>query len=435
MQAVLFVEKLIINGNKKLGGEISVHGAKNSVLPILASSLLIKGESIIHNVPHLSDVSDSIDIMRYLGAKVTREGSALIIDSSNIMGNTIPEDMMRKMRSSIIFLGSLLSRLKEVYLCYPGGCDIGVRPIDLHLSALRSLGADITESGNCICCKCDSLQGSKIILSFPSVGATENIIIASVLAKGRTTIINAAREPEISDLASFLNKCGARITGAGEGTIDIEGVEKLSGAEHTIIPDRIVASTYMSIASVCSDELVIKNIRLSHLNPVISVYMDMGCKMYVSDNSLKIVAPKRVKSVKKIKTMPFPSFPTDSQAIVMAALAKAKGTTVVYESVFENRFKHISELNRFGAEISVNGPVAIINGVKRLCGANVYCTDLRGGASLVIAALSADGVSTIGNIYHIDRGYESIENSLSLIGADIKRIDNYEKQEEKSREN
>lgn len=427
------MEKLVINGNKRLEGEISVHGAKNSVLPILASSLLIKGESVIHNVPSLSDVDDSIEILRYLGATVKREGRTLIIDASNITESTIPEEMMRKMRSSIIFLGSLLSRLKEVYLCYPGGCDIGVRPIDLHLSALRKLGANITENGNCICCKCASLHSAKIILSFPSVGATENIIISSVLAKGKTTIINAAREPEISDLALFLNSCGAKIYGAGEGTIEIEGVDSLHSAEHTIIPDRIVAATYMSAAAINADELIIKDIRLNHLNPVIPVFMDMGCKLYVCDNNMKIVSPKRVRKVRTIKTMPFPGFPTDCQAIVMAALARARGTTVISESVFENRFKHISELNRFGAQITVNDRIAVINGVKNFYGANVFSTDLRGGAALVVAALSAEGQSTVSDIYHIDRGYESIEKCFASIGADIKRIDNYEKEEKKNR--
>lgn len=425
------MKKLVINGNKRLGGEIDVHGAKNSVLPILAASLLVKGKSVIHNVPNLSDVDDSINILTYLGAKVKREESTLIIDTTDIINNAIPEEMMRKMRSSIIFLGSLLSRLKEVYLCYPGGCDIGIRPIDLHLSSLRKLGASITENGNCICCKSQSLHGAKIILSFPSVGATENIIISSVLAKGRTTIINAAREPEISDLATYLNLCGAKIFGAGEGTIEIEGVDRLHSAEHTIIPDRIVAATYMSIASINADELVINNIRPSHLNPAMPVFMEMGCKIYLSRDSLKIVSPKRIKKVKTIKTMPYPGFPTDCQAVVMAALTKAKGTTVINESIFENRFKHISELNRFGAEISVNDRIAIINGVKNLYSANVYCTDLRGGASLIVAALAAEGTSTIGDIYHIDRGYENIENSLALIGADIKRID-YEKKDEEN---
>lgn len=416
------MEKLIINGANRLGGEISVHGAKNSVLPILAATLLIKGESVIHNVPNLADVDASIKILEYLGAVVKKEGSTIAVDASSITQNHIPEEMMREMRSSIIFLGSLLSRAKEASLCYPGGCDIGVRPIDLHISSLKKLGAVITENGNCICCNASGFHGAKIILTFPSVGATENIMISSVLAKGKTTIINAAREPEISDLAAFLNSCGAKIFGAGEGTIEIEGVEALHPTAHRIIPDRIVAATYMSIAAINCKELVIKDIKANHLSPVFPVFMDMGCKLYVDSGNLKIVSPKRIKHVKNINTMPYPGFPTDCQAIVMAALTKAKGTTVIKESIFESRYKHISELNRFGADITVNDRIAVVNGVKNLYGANVFCTDLRGGAALVVAGLAAEGITTIGDIYHIDRGYESIEESLKLIGADISRV-------------
>lgn len=416
------MEKLIINGANRLGGEISVHGAKNSVLPILAATLLIKGESVIHNVPNLADVDASIKILEYLGAAVKKEGSTIAVDASSITQNHIPEEMMREMRSSIIFLGSLLSRAKEASLCYPGGCDIGVRPIDLHISSLKKLGAVITENGNCICCNASGFHGAKIILTFPSVGATENIMISSVLAKGKTTIINAAREPEISDLAAFLNSCGAKIFGAGEGTIEIEGVEALHPTAHRIIPDRIVAATYMSIAAINCKELVIKDIKANHLSPVFPVFMDMGCKLYVDSGNLKIVSPKRIKHVKNINTMPYPGFPTDCQAIVMAALTKAKGTTVIKESIFESRYKHISELNRFGADITVNDRIAVVNGVKNLYGANVFCTDLRGGAALVVAGLAAEGITSIGDIYHIDRGYESIEESLKLIGADISRV-------------
>ena len=279
------MEKIIVNGGKKLQGEISVHGAKNSVLPILAATLLIKGVSIIHNVPDLSDVDASVKILEYLGAKVSREGSTLIVDASEITQNSVPEEMMREMRSSIIFLGSLLSRTKEACICYPGGCDIGIRPIDLHLNSLKKLGAVVSENGNCLCCKSTGFHGAKIILTFPSVGATENIIIA-------------AREPEISDLAAFLNSCGAKIFGAGEGTVEIEGVDCLYPAAHSIIPDRIVAATYMSIGALCADELVIKNIRSQHLMPVMPVFMEMGCKIDIEKNNLKINSPKRLKRVK-----------------------------------------------------------------------------------------------------------------------------------------
>lgn len=428
------MDKLVINGGKKLGGEISVHGAKNSVLPILASTLLIKGESVIHNVPSLTDVDASVRILEYLGAKVKRDGDVLTVNAAEITKNSIPEDMMREMRSSIIFLGSLLSRTKEAYICYPGGCDIGVRPIDLHISSLKKLGAVITENGNCLYCKAPSFHSAKIILTFPSVGATENIIIASVLSKGKTTIINAAREPEISDLAAFLNSCGARIFGAGEGTVEIEGVENLYPCEHTIISDRIEAATYMSAAALNAEELTVKNVKIQHLSPILPVFAEMGCRLRYDNGVMKVSSPKRLKRVRYIKTMPYPGFPTDCQAIVMAALTKSYGTSVINESIFEGRFKHISELNRFGADITVNDGSAIINGVKSLYGANVYCTDLRGGAAMVIAALAAEGKSTVRDIYHIDRGYEKIEENLALAGADIKRISDEKEETDTAKE-
>lgn len=303
------MEKLIITGGKKLGGEISVHGSKNAVLPIMASALLIKGETVLHNVPNLSDVEASANILRRLGARVERKASTLIIDASSVTGNTIPEEMMREMRSSIIFLGSLLSRCGEAWLCPPGGCDIGIRPIDLHISSLKKLGAQITENGNCICCRALKLRGAKVFLSFPSVGATENIILAAVCASGKTTVINAAREPEICDLAAFLNSCGAKIYGAGESTIEIEGVEKLYPCTHRIIPDRIVAATYMCAGAMQADELVIKNIRASHLTPIIPVFGEAGCKIYLSGGNLKLVSPKRLKAVKKSKQCLIPVFP------------------------------------------------------------------------------------------------------------------------------
>lgn len=415
------LEKLIITGNQPLGGEISVHGSKNAVLPILAATLLIKGETVLHNVPDLSDVTASIEILRHLGAEVQREKHTLIINTSNIINNDIPEEMMREMRSSIIFLGSLVTRCKEALLCPPGGCDIGVRPIDLHLSSLKKMGAQSSENGSCIHCRAQRLHGAKIFLSFPSVGATENIMISSVLAKGKTTIINAAREPEISDLASFLNACGAKIFGAGESTVEIEGVDELFPNAHTVIPDRIVAATYMCAGALQAKELVVKNVRAAHLVPVIPVFSEMGCRIYLSGTDLKIISPKRLKRVKNIKTMPYPGFPTDCQSVFMAALSQAKGTSVFNESVFDGRYKHISELRRFGADITVNDRIAVVNGVRDLFGANVYSTDLRGGASLVLAALAAAGTSSVGNVCHIDRGYEHIEKNLRKIGAVIER--------------
>ncbi|MGN0521336.1 MAG: UDP-N-acetylglucosamine 1-carboxyvinyltransferase [Eubacterium sp.] len=423
------MDKFVINGQKRLGGEIKLHGAKNSALPILAATILVKGECVIHNCPNLSDVKTTVKILEDLGCIVKRQADTVIVDATDIKGNKIDEAVMRTMRSSIIFLGSLVSRTGSALIYFPGGCDIGNRPVDLHLKALKNLGATVCENGSSISCTAKSITGSKIILPFPSVGATENIIIAAAVSRGRTTIINPAREPEISDLADFLNHCGARIYGAGETTIEIEGVKELHPCEHRIIPDRILASTYMSACAATGGEIIIDDIRPTHLSPVFPAFNEMGCKLYLDKKQLKIEAPKRLRRVKMIKTMPYPGFPTDSQSPVVAALAGARGTSIVKENIFENRFRYVSELNRFGSDIEINDKIAIINGVKELHGANVNATDLRGGAALVIAALSANGTSTVNCINHIDRGYESIEKALSSLGADIKRID-YEKKEE-----
>ena len=415
------MEYLEIEGGARLGGEIYVHGAKNSALPILAASVLVKGESIIHNCPDISDVRATADILRALGAGVKREGSALIVNTKSLTGTYIPESMMQEMRSSIIFLGALASRMKEACVYLPGGCDIGLRPVDLHLRALANSGYDISFDGRNICCKGDNARAGKIVLSFPSVGATENAILASVFLKGKTTIINAAREPEIEDLADFLIGAGAKISGAGTTVIEIIGVDSLGSTEHSVIPDRILASTYMSAAAITGSELIINNINHIHNAPVYPAFSEMGCKIVTLENRIRIIPPERPKRVRKIETGAFPGFPTDSQAPIMAALSIARGSTIIRENIFENRFRHAAQLMRFGADITVAGDTAIINGVKALHGANANCTDLRGGAAIVACALAAQGTSIIKDISHIDRGYESIEKSLQSIGAKIKR--------------
>ncbi len=416
------MQYLKINGNARLGGVAKIHGAKNSVLPILASTVLIKGESAIHNCPQLSDVQVTVDILKHLGAKVYRKNDTLIVDSTSINNSHIPESLMQEMRSSIIFLGSLSSRTGKATMFLPGGCEIGLRPIDMHLKGLRQLGYSVGFDGHNITCSQNNVSGAKIVLPFPSVGATENIILASVLAKGTTTIINSAREPEIEDLANFLNKAGANIKGAGTTTITVCGVQRLNSVEHCVIPDRILATTMMSASAITNSPLVLSNICVSHLAPVIPVFDEMGCKISVDNNSLKINPSPRLKRVHRIKTMPYPGFPTDCQAPVMAALTMSKGTSIINETIFESRYKHISQLNRFGADISIHDKIAVINGVKSLHSTSAYCTDLRGGAAAVIAALCAQGESKVYDIHHIDRGYEKIENQLSAIGADIKRI-------------
>ncbi|MCC8073079.1 MAG: UDP-N-acetylglucosamine 1-carboxyvinyltransferase [Clostridiales bacterium] len=418
------MDSFIIEGQKSLNGYIRLHGAKNSALPILASTILIHGVSVIHNCPDLSDVNETVKILESLGCKVARSGSTITVDATTVNSSSIDEQAMRSMRSSIIFLGALMSRATCASIYFPGGCDIGARPVDLHLKALKSLGAVINENGSSIECCAQKIIGGKIILPIPSVGATENIIIAAAVSKGRTTIINPAREPEISDLAGFLNNCGARIFGAGETTIEIEGVERLTPCEYTIIPDRILASTYMSACAITGGEIVIEDVLPTHLSPIFPAFNEMGCKLYLSGNILKICAPKHLKRVRSIKTMPYPGFPTDSQSPIVAALSVAKGTSVIKETVFENRFRYVSELRRFGADIDINEQLAVINGVKKLHSANVNATDLRGGAALVVAALAAEGESTVNYVNHIDRGYENLELALSSLGGAVKRIYN-----------
>lgn len=421
------MEYLSINGKTRLNGKINVHGAKNSVLPILAGAVLVNGTCVIHNCPRLSDVLVTVDILKHLGAKVTWNNDTLVVDTSCIIRNDIPEGLMREMRSSIIFLGALASRCDSACLYLPGGCEIGLRPIDLHIKGLNALGYDINVDGHNICCVANDVTPSRIVLPFPSVGATENIILASVFIKGKTTIINAAREPEIEDLINFLNSAGAKISGALTPVIEIEGVDTLNSCEHTVIPDRILASTLLSACAITGGDITLASVTQSHLMPVIPCFDEMGCKLYFGNRTIRMVAPKRLHRVRSIETMPYPGFPTDSQAPIMSALTVSRGTSVVKESIFENRFKHVTQLSFFGADISVNDRIAVVNGVRSLHPADVVCTDLRGGASVVIEALACDGVSTVGDIHHIDRGYEKIEEQLNALGADIKRK-TYEKE-------
>ena len=424
------MDKIIVNGGRKLNGEITVQGAKNSVLPILVATLLVDGVSVIHNCPMLSDVDATIKILQYLGCKVNRENHTVTVDSTNVFRDDVPDNLMREMRSSIVFLGGILGRMGRAKLSTPGGCEIGLRPIDLHLSAMEQFGATITEEDGFLVCSSgeNGLQGTRITLSFPSVGATENIILAATCAMGTTIISNAAREPEISDLADFLNRCGAKIRGAGDGTVVIEGVEKLTPAEHTVIPDRIVASTYLIATAMTGGKIVINSIVPSHIAPIIQPLRESGCNIEVNKKQVILESPKILKRIRMIRTMPHPGFPTDVQAQIMALTTVADGTSVIVENIFESRFKHIGELLRFGAKIHVEGRMAVVEGVHHLNGANVRATDLRGGSAMILAGLSARGTTEITEIYHIDRGYETPEKTLSELGADIKRVNSNEKQ-------
>lgn len=417
------MSKLLIDGGRVLGGEAKVQGSKNSALPILAASLLAKNESVFFGCPRLSDVDSSVKILRYLGCKVAQDGHTLTVNSSTLGRDDIPEPLMRLMRSSIIYAGALLASVGSARLTFPGGCELGPRPIDLHLSSLKKLGAEITERhGELIFKAPKGLKGSKISLSFPSVGATENIIIAASKAKGTTIITNAAREPEITDLADYLNSCGAHIEGAGEGTIVIEGREHLYGCCHSIIPDRIVAATLMSASAVTGSEIILDSVIKSHLDAIIPCFEQAGCDVKFDKQKMKINSPKRLKSLGLIRTTPYPGFPTDAQAPLMAVAAVGEGITVFSENIFESRYKHVGEFIRLGADIKVEGKVALVQGVKKLYSAPLCAKDLRGSAALAVAALSAEGTTEIDTTEYLERGYEELDVVLSNLGASVKKL-------------
>ena len=405
-----------------MSGEVEVQGSKNSALPILAATLLCRGECVLYNCPRLSDVEASLAILRYIGCSAHRDGSTLVVDTGSVDRFEIPCELMHRMRSSIIFLGAMIARFDRVRMTFPGGCELGPRPIDLHLNALREMGAEICEEhGELDCTVCEQLHGANISLPIPSVGATENIMIAAATAKGITVISNAAREPEIVDLADFLNSCGARISGAGESTVTIEGVSRLHPTAHAIIPDRIVAATLMSAAAVTGSHIRLKGVIPAHLEAVIPVFKESGCEVECGDG-LRITAPYRLTSPKLIRTMPYPGFPTDAQAPVMSMAAVAEGMTVFVENMFLSRYSHVGELCRLGADIRVEGKVAVVDGVRRLLSARVRAKDLRGAAALVVAALCARGCSEIDGVEYLERGYEDFELVLSALGADIKKV-------------
>lgn len=417
------MSSFIVNGGKRLSGEAEVQGAKNSALPILAATVLTKGENVLFNCPRLSDVDASLRILRFLGCEAKEQGEAVIVKSDNLSDSEIPERLMREMRGSIVFLGALLARTGRARLSFPGGCELGPRPIDLHLKALRKMGAKISERHGVIECKADKgLRGAKINLSFPSVGATENIILAAALAEGTTTIINAAREPEICDLCDFLNESGAKIYGSGEGVIVIDGVQELSGASHDIIPDRIEAATLMAAAAITAGEITLRGVIRNHLSSIIPLFEEMGCETGFKNGDMSFSAPQKLRAVPLIRTMPYPGFPTDAQALLMAVAAVCGGTTVFAENIFENRFKHVDGLMRLGADIHVQGRVAVVNGVNELYGARVEATDLRGAASLIVAALRAEDKTEVNGIEYLERGYDGLELVLSSLGADVRKL-------------
>ena len=414
--------KIIVRKSNPLNGSVRIDGAKNAVLPIIAATLLAKGKSVLREVPNLKDVHVISDLLRHLGAEVEYEGTTLTVDATNLTTYAAPYELVRKMRASFLVMGPLLARFNQTKISMPGGCAIGTRPIDLHLKGFKALGADVVMDHGFVEAKTDKLVGSKLYLDFPSVGATENIMMAAVLAEGTTIIENAAEEPEIVDLANFLNEMGADVKGAGTNTIRIKGVKELTATEHDVIPDRIEAATFMVAAAMTKGDITVENVILEHLKPVTAKLREAGCEIIEMDNAIRVIGPEKLKAI-DIKTLPHPGFPTDVQAQFMAMLTVSKGTGVVIETVFENRFMHVAEFNRMGANIKIEGRSAIVEGVEKLYGAKVNATDLRAGAALILCGLIAEGETEIGEIYHIQRGYVDIDKKITALGGNIEIIE------------
>ena len=418
-----YMSQLLVRGGGSLTGEVAVQGAKNSVLPILAATLMTGGQVELRGCPRLRDVDASIRILRTLGCDARWEGDSLLADTAGLNRCAVSDLLMREMRSSAIFLGAILARCGEAEMSYPGGCELGPRPIDLHLAGLRDLGAEIQDSGGMLRCRAPRLRGRDLVLSLPSVGATENLMLAACGAEGVTTIANAAREPEIVDLQEFLNACGAEVSGAGTSTVTVAGGRPLHGCTYEIMPDRIVAATYLCAAASAGGEIYLRNARESQMSTVTAILREAGCAVRADRDGVRCVCQGQLKSVRPVRTAPYPGFPTDAQAVLMAALLRSRGATVFEETIFENRYRHVDELVRMGADIRVAGRVAVVTGTQTLRGAPVRCTDLRGGAALCVAALAAEGETSIAEIGHIDRGYECIERDLRTLGADIVRTE------------
>ncbi len=416
------MEKIIVRPSGPLKGKIRIGGAKNAALPILAACLLGTEDIVLEDVPKLKDVEIMIEVLRELGVKVKYDGDLIVINSKNLTSYQTNYELMSKMRASFLVMGPLLARMGQAVNSLPGGCAIGSRPIDLHLKGFKALGAKVEMTHGNISAKADKLQANNIYLDFPSVGATENIIMTATLAEGETLIENCAKEPEIVDLASFLNKMGAKITGAGTSTIKIKGVQKLKGCYHQIIPDRIVAGTFMIAPAITGGDVLLENVITNHMKPILAKLEEAGAEVIVDDDKVRVIGKEKIYPF-EIKTLPHPGFPTDMQAPFMALLTQAEGQSSIIETVFENRFMHAEELKKMGAKIKVVDREAIILGKSKLYGSKVNATDLRAGAALILAGLVAEGQTEISQIYHIDRGYENIVEKFQDLGADIRRIE------------
>ena len=427
------MDKIVVKGGKKLNGNVKIEGAKNAVLPVLAASLIAsEGKSVIHDVPTLDDVYTINEVLRNLHAKVKFKNNQVTIDATKKLATEAPFEYVRQMRASVLVLGPLLARYGHAKVAMPGGCAIGTRPIDLHLKGFEAMGAKVNTGNGFVEVSVDGrLQGGTVYLDVASVGATENIMMAATLAEGKTVIENCAKEPEIVDLANYLNKMGASVVGAGTETIRIQGVEKLHGAEHTIIPDRVEAGTFMVAAAVTGGDVLVENVLTEHLRPVIAKLREMGVEIIEEDNRVRVIGTEKLKST-DIKTLPHPGFPTDMQSQMMVAMLGAEGTSVLTETVFENRFMHVEEFRRMNANMKIEGRSVIVEGLNKLQGAQVQATDLRAAAALILAGLCADGVTEVTELRHLDRGYVDFAGKLANLGADVTRI-NTEKKEDKEK--
>lgn len=414
------MSQIIIWGGRPLEGTVEIQGAKNSVLPVLAATILHPGVTRLHRCPRLSDVDASIRILRHLGCDAQWQGDTLVVDTAKMSRWDVPDHLMREMRSSVIFLGAILARFGWAEMSYPGGCELGPRPIDLHLAILRQLGASVREEGGRLSCEARHLAGREISLSLPSVGATENAILAACGAEGETLIVNAAREPEIADLQDFLTALGCDVQGAGSSVIRVRGLRATRDADFTVMPDRIVAATYLAAAAAAGGRVELRRVNCRCLSTVTAALHQAGCRVEGDEDRVVLESSGRLGAIPTVRTAPYPGFPTDAQAVLMAALLRSRGATVFVENIFENRYRHVDELRRMGADIAVADRVAVVTGVERLQGASVRATDLRGGAALLVAGLAAQGETRVGDIHHIRRGYQDPVGDLAALGADIR---------------
>ena len=413
------MSSFVVTGGKSLSGSVRISGAKNALLPILAATVLSGGVSEIQNCPRISDVFLTVEILKDIGCRVSFTDDVITVDSSNMHKTSLKPEFVKKMRGSVIFLGALAGRFGEASLPYPGGCEIGSRPIDFHIDAIKKMGGEISEDEGMIYCRTKGLKGAEISLKYPSVGATENIMLAAVLAKGETVIKNAAREPEICCLAEFINSMGGKVSGCGGSKIIIEGVESLRGTGFCIMPDRIEAGTFMAASAITGGDIFLESASFFPLKAVGEAMSESGVYISKYENGLRVLGSKLIKPVKEIKTLPYPGFPTDMQPQIMSLLTLARGTSIIIETVFESRYSHVAELGKMGANIGINGEKAVISGVNSLKGADLFPKDLRSGAALILAGLAAEGRTNVHNGEYILRGYEHIEKKLSSIGADI----------------